>query len=320
MCAGWAEVPRRVSTIRGPPGKRHRRIVRMPSTVHAQMNEARLVADFVQSRNRLMVLTGAGCGTASGIPDYRGSGGTWFRVKPIYFSDFTRSESVRKRYWARSFRGWPRFSAARPNPAHAALVEMERTNRTHFLLTQNVDGLHEKAGSNVFLELHGRSSVVICMQCVHRFPRDEMQRRLSDANGPLLLETIAHVSVAKNRLEDSDSLLVIGSSLQVWSGYRFARLAAEQSIPIALLNMGVTRADDLAALKVHGDCSVILPQVARLLRGKRSTKGTPLALLSNLFSAARTDKEGYATPLEAYRTAWKGHIEVAEFQKNSFCL
>lgn len=281
----------------------------MPSAVQALVNEARLIADFVQSRNRLMVLTGAGCSTASGIPDYRGPGGTWFRVQPIYFSDFTRSESVRKRYWARSFRGWPRFSAARPNPAHVALAEMERTNRTHFLLTQNVDGLHEKAGSNGFLELHGRNSVVICMQCVHRFPRDEMQRRLSDLNGPLLLETIAHgpdgdtelaeqsdelnipdcdrcggilkpdvvffgesvpgdrVSVAKNRLEDSDGLLVIGSSLQVWSGYRFARLAAEQSIPIALLNLGATRADELAAVKVHGDCSVILAQAARLLNG-----------------------------------------------------
>ena len=256
-----------------------------------------------------MVLTGAGCSTASGIPDYRGPGGTWFRVKPIYFSDFTRSESVRQRYWARSFRGWPRFSAARPNPAHAALAEMERTNRTHFLLTQNVDGLHEKAGSNVFLELHGRNSVVICMQCVHRFSRDEMQQRLSEANGPLLHETIAcgpdgdaelaeqtdeltvpdcdrcggilkpdvvffgesvpgdRVSMARNKLEVSDGLLVIGSSLQVWSGYRFARLAVEQSIPVALLNMGVTRADELAALKVHGDCSDILPQVARLLNG-----------------------------------------------------
>ena len=97
---------------------------------------------FIASSRRLVVLTGAGCSTESGIPDYRSPGGAWTRHKPILYSSFVRSADVRRFYWARSFRGWPRFAAARPNRAHHALAELESRGAVHQLITQNVDDLH----------------------------------------------------------------------------------------------------------------------------------------------------------------------------------
>src|ERR1043165_4691933 len=105
-----------------------------------------MLANFVRNARRLVLLTGAGCSTESGIPDYRSPGGAWTRHKPIYYSAFVRSEEVRRFYWARSVRGWPRFAAARPNDAHRALAQLEADGRVHFLITQNVDDLHAEAG------------------------------------------------------------------------------------------------------------------------------------------------------------------------------
>src|SRR5713226_7797323 len=107
---------------------------------------AYMLADFIASSKRLLVLTGAGCSTDSGIPDYRSPGGAWSRHKPIYFQSFVSSDEVRRFYWARSFRGWPRFAAARPNAAHRALAALESAGFAHFLITQNVDDLHQEAG------------------------------------------------------------------------------------------------------------------------------------------------------------------------------
>src|SRR6185295_741705 len=124
----------------------------------------------------------------SGIPDYRSPGGAWTRHKPIQFSAFVRSEEVRRFYWARSFRGWPRFAAAKPNAAHRALAALESDGKVHQLITQNVDDLHQEAGSRAVVQLHGRNRVVVCLQCGGEFSRDDMQQRLASANAQWLRE------------------------------------------------------------------------------------------------------------------------------------
>lgn len=266
---------------------------------------------LIAAARRLVVLTGAGCSTESGIPDYRSPGGAWTRHKPIQFNAFVRSEEVRRFYWARSFRGWPRFAAARPNAAHRALAALESRGQVHQLITQNVDDLHQEAGSRAVVQLHGRNRVVVCLDCGAEFPRAEVQERIAMLNAAWLgheslradeadfapdgdaeiardavggfrvpecdrcggvlkpavvffgesvpKEKVAH---AMGRLDEADALLVAGSSLTVWSGYRFARRAAERGIPIAIVNIGPTRADALATVKVEAKCGDVLSACA----------------------------------------------------------
>jgi NAD-dependent SIR2 family protein deacetylase len=230
-----------------------------------------------------------------------------------------RSAEVRRFYWARSFRGWPRFDAARPNAAHRALAELEAHGRVHQLITQNVDDLHQEAGSRAVVQLHGRNRVVVCLECRGEFQREQMQERLAmlnadwiarapwhaldadeadfapdgDANvaqdvvgafrvpecdrcGGVLKPAVVFfgesvppekVAHAIRRVDEADAMLVVGSSLTVWSGYRFVKRAAERGVPIAIVNIGPTRADDLATLKVERKCGDVLSEAVAQLRG-----------------------------------------------------
>jgi NAD-dependent SIR2 family protein deacetylase len=280
------------------------------------------LAAFIDGSQRLVVLTGAGCSTDSGIPDYRSPGGAWTKHKPIFYSAFVRSAEVRRFYWARSFRGWPRFDAARPNRAHVALAQLEDRGKVHQLITQNVDDLHQEAGSRAVLQLHGRNRLVICLQCGSEFARAEMQRQLAERNAEWLARAPWHrlsadeadfapdgdseiardtvggfsvpdcvicggvlkphvvffgesvpadkVSQAMGRVDEADALLVVGSSLTVWSGYRFVKRAAERNVPVAIVNIGPTRGDEIAALKVEANCGTVLGEVAA-----RATRSSP---------------------------------------------
>lgn len=279
---------------------------------------AKALADFVARSRRLVVLTGAGCSTESGIPDYRSPGGAWTRHKPIYYSAFVRSADVRRFYWARSYRGWPRFDAARPNRAHRALADLEAAGKVHQLITQNVDDLHQEAGSRAVVQLHGRNRSVVCLACGAERPREEMQARLAELNSdwlerapwnylhadeadfapdgdseiaPAVIsgfvvpdcsrcggvlkpavvffgETVPpqKVAHAMGRVDEADALLVVGSSLTVWSGFRFVKRAAERGVPVAIVNIGPTRGDDLASLKIEGKCGEVLSAVAGEVR------------------------------------------------------
>ncbi len=124
-----------------------------------------ILTRFLESNQPLLVLTGAGCSTASGIPAYRDHGGRWQHPPPVYFRDFSGSEAVRQRYWARAMTGWRRVIQARPNAAHIALAELEREGFLQGLITQNVDGLHQRAGSLSVIDLHGRLDGVVCLDC-----------------------------------------------------------------------------------------------------------------------------------------------------------
>ncbi len=272
--------------------------------VMGERHDLRALARFLARHERVFVLTGAGVSTASGIPDYRDSDGAWKRRPPVQFGPFVRDEGVRRRYWARSLAGWPRFAASRPGPAHRALATLERSGRVGSIVTQNVDRLHQSAGSRGTLDLHGRLDRVACLGCAARFRRDAFQSRLARDNpevaalpapaapdgdadvdgidlagfrvpacpscGGVLKpdvvffgETVPRTRVenAFEALREADAMLVVGSSLMVWSGYRFARAAAEAGLPVAAVNLGRTRADDLLTLKVERDCGEALGAV-----------------------------------------------------------
>ena len=255
--------------------------------------------EFVACHRRLFVLTGAGCSTGSGIPDYRDANGEWKRIaRPVTLQAFLGDEHARKRYWARSLVGWKRMGAARPNDAHRSLAALGRSGRIEQLVTQNVDGLHQAAGSRNVIDLHGRVDVVRCMSCESRVPRERVQTDLALRNptfaslaaveapdgdadlegvdfaafdvpsceecGGVLKPDVVffgesvprdRVSRAMAALERSDAMFVVGSSLMVYSGYRFAKRMAELGKPIAAVNLGKTRADELLALKVAERCA-----------------------------------------------------------------
>jgi NAD-dependent SIR2 family protein deacetylase len=136
------------------------------------------LSGFLDQHRRLLVLTGAGCSTGSGIPDYRDRDGAWKHRKPMTFAEFTASERARRRYWAGSLRGWPRVRDAKPSAAHSALARLEAMGRVSLVVTQNVDGLHQRAGSRRVIDLHGRLDVVECLSCGSRVGRDDVQALL----------------------------------------------------------------------------------------------------------------------------------------------
>lgn len=262
---------------------------------------AATLRDWLNAHSRVFVLTGAGISTASGIPDYRGADGQWKRRAPVTLQEFLRDPAMRARYWARSFVGWPRVARAQPNAAHRALAALEERGRTTALVTQNVDGLHARAGQRAVIDLHGRIDAVACLDCAARFARAEIQQRLADEHpewsalaaaaapdgdadvegldlggfrapacpscGGLLKPDVVffgesvpieRVASARDALERAAAMLVVGSSLTVYSGYRFARVARERGLPLAILTRGITRADAIATLKLDADCVAAL--------------------------------------------------------------
>jgi NAD-dependent SIR2 family protein deacetylase len=267
------------------------------------------LAGWMRGR-RVAALTGAGCSTESGIPDYRGPETRRRARDPIRFQQFVGDPSWRRRYWARSYVGWQRVAAARPNPGHEALAALERAGHLLGLVTQNVDGLHGAAGSRRVIELHGRLADVRCLGCGRVEARTDLQARLSALNpgwagvaeghapdGDAELDASAYagfhpadcaacggalkpdvvffgegvprerVEAARALVDEADGLLVIGTSLAVFSGLRFVRQAHAAGRPVAIVNLGETRGDPLASLRVEGRSGELLPRVAAALLG-----------------------------------------------------
>lgn len=262
------------------------------------------LAAFIERHPRLFVLTGAGCSTDSGIPDYRDANGDWKRTPPVTYQDFVRDPATRQRYWARSLVGWRTIGRAEPGAAHRALAALAEAGRVGRLVTQNVDGLHQAAGSRDVIDLHGRLHIVCCLQCAARLTRHEMQALLLARNpewasaqagaapdgdadlvtdfssfdvpacpacGGMLKPDVVffgesvpreRVAAAFEALRAADAMLVAGSSLMVYSGFRFAQAAAAAGQPIAAVNLGRTRADALFALKLEAPVGPSLAAVA----------------------------------------------------------
>lgn len=266
------------------------------------------LADFLARHRRVLALTGAGLSTASGIPGYRDKDGVRRGRTPIQGPEFRRNDAVRRRYWARSMVGWATMSGAEPNAGHRAMAQLEAGGHLHSVITQNVDGLHQRAGSRRLIELHGSLHQVVCLECHARYARASLQPQLEHDNpalanllarplpdgdaqvepdalddfqapscvacgGVLMPDVVffgdnvppARTAQAMAEMEAADALLVVGSSLMVFSGYRFCRMAVASGKPIAAVNAGKTRADDLLSLKLESPAQEVLPRLVDLL-------------------------------------------------------
>lgn len=251
---------------------------------------------------RVVMLTGAGLSTRSGIPDYRGPETRRRAREPVKFAEYMASDAKRARYWARSAVGWTRFSRAEPNVAHRAIATLQERGVIGALLTQNVDRLHHRAGSRRVIELHGALEETRCLGCQRVESRHDVQRRILEQNPGFAPEAIAlapdgdadlpdaalagfraptctvcggalkpnvvffgesvpraTVDAAMTAFDEAEVLVVVGSSLAVFSGHRFARRAVERGMPIAIVNLGECRADPLATLRIERDCVDVLP-------------------------------------------------------------
>lgn len=274
----------------------------MPTPHAPTPSHVEALARELERYARWFVLTGAGVSTESGIPAYRDESGAWRHKKPIAYGDFVGDQAVRRRYWARSFVGFERVAGALPSGAHRAIAQFQALGRAPVLVTQNVDGLHQKAGSSEVIDLHGQLANVRCLSCGALTPRAELQSRLL-ADNPQL-GAISSTSITPDgdaeiddetcrsfvvpscsccdgmlkpdvvffgeavpeqrrtasyeALEAADAMLVVGSSLQVFSGHRFVKRAVARGKPIVVVNRGVTRADPMAQSKFDGPCGALL--------------------------------------------------------------
>ncbi|OEY67509.1 NAD-dependent protein deacetylase [Marinobacter sp. X15-166B] len=282
-----------MSLAKDPIGARPPPASSAPLPTHTLDEAADRLANFLDRHPRTFVLTGAGLSTDSGIPDYRDRNGAWKRRPPVQHQDFMAHLQVRQRYWGRSLIGWPVVRDAQPNSAHRHLAELERRDYIGQVVTQNVDRLHQRAGSHQVIDLHGRADEVVCMGCGERMARCQVHQRCWQLNpdfrhftaqaapdgdadleldfsefrtpdchqcGGILKPDVVffganvpkpRLAAALAALQSSDALLVVGSSLMVFSGFRFCRHAADWGIPMATLNLGHTRADGLADLKLN---------------------------------------------------------------------
>ena len=260
---------------------------------------------ILESRRPWVALTGAGISSASGIPTYRDHKGTWLGSQPIQHDEFISDSSKRQRYWSRSALGWPRVSAAQPNESHAALVKLEQAGLLAGVITQNVDRLHQRAGSQRVIDLHGRLDRVKCLDCSYVTSREAIQNWIKshnalpdtssltlrpdgDADLPAHYVSDFHVPHCRacggvvmpevvffggtvprpvvdecyQMIDAAEGMLVVGSSLSVYSGLRFCRYAVDQGKPLIILNQGQTRADDLCTHKFSSSPFTLMAQCA----------------------------------------------------------
>ncbi|WP_285776169.1 NAD-dependent protein deacetylase [Microtetraspora sp. NBRC 13810] len=249
----------------------------------------------------VVVLSGAGLSTESGIPDYRGETGRARRAEPMTYQAFVGGAAARRRYWARSHLGWRHVARAAPNAGHRAVAELQDRGLIDGIITQNVDGLHQAAGAREVIELHGSLDRVMCLGCARRTSREELDRRLRAANpgwhaqvtrinpdgdavlpddqvesfrivdcldcGGLLKPDVIFFgeNVPRPRVQDcfdlterARTLLVLGSSLTVMSGFRFVRHATKSAVPVVIVNRGPTRGDDHAVVTLDAALGVTL--------------------------------------------------------------
>jgi len=253
-------------------------------------------------RGRVVVLSGAGLSTESGIPDYRGPSGAYSRNHtPITYQLFRDDPRGRHRYWARSYIGWPMMRDMKPNAGHLSVAALESCGLVTGVITQNVDSLHHKAGSSSVIDLHGRLDTVMCMGCGLRGSRIALHERIASVNagwegaatrinpdgdvdlpessvdafvmvdctacgGPLKPDVVyfgesvppARVTDSYAMVDAASALLVLGSSLHVYSGRRFVTHAHKLGLPIVIVNQGETKADELATLRLDAPLGVTL--------------------------------------------------------------
>ena len=244
------------------------------------MPDSALIDQLRKSR-RIMIFTGAGVSTASGIPDFRGPGGVWTKRAPIYYDDFMNSERARIEGWDYKLETWPAFKAARPNEVHRAIVALEQAGKVLAVVTQNIDGLHALAGTKSLIELHGTNALVECQTCLWRgdpephyeFFRVHRKPPLCHCGGFLKAATVsfgqnlnpADLKQATEVARGCDLVVALGSTLSVYPAASFPLLAAQRGAPYIIINRGPTDHDrePSVLLRLDGNLAEIFPPAVK---------------------------------------------------------
>jgi NAD-dependent deacetylase len=241
--------------------------------------KATTLTDYLRAAQRMLIFTGAGISTGSGIPDFRGPQGVWTRRKPVYYQEFMTSEAARMEHWDYKLEGWEAFRNAQPNAVHHAIVKLEKAGKLLVVLTQNIDGLHSLAGTGAdhLVELHGTNSAVECQTCHRRgnpephfnYFRTHRKPPLCDCGGFLKPATISfgqnlnptELKRAHDATLKADLVVGLGSTLSVHPAASFPLLAAERGIPYVIINRGETDHDfqPCVSLRLEGEVTEIFP-------------------------------------------------------------
>ena len=237
------------------------------------------LVEHIQNANHILIFTGAGISTASGIPDFRGPNGVWKTKQPVYYQDFMTSEEARIEAWEQKLEGWAAFENARPNAVHKAIAKLERADKIECVVTQNIDGLHMRAGTSPerLVEIHGTNAEVECQTCGKRsdperhyatFRRTQIPPQC-DCGGYLKAATIsfgqqlieAHLHRATEAAGNADLAIALGSTLSVYPAATFPLLAADRGNPYIIINQGETDHDSFPSvtLRLEGDVTELFP-------------------------------------------------------------
>src|SRR5690349_17013992 len=248
-------------------------------------------ADYIKQAQRILIFTGAGISTGSGIPDFRGPEGVWKRRQPVYYHDFMRSEAARIEHWDYKLEAWAAFRDAQPNRTHAAIAQLERAGKVLAVVTQNIDGLHARAGTTPerLIELHGTNSLIECQTCGRRSDPEPHFERFRKSRQPPVCECggflkPATISFGQNlRNEDleraesaaktADLVLALGSTLSVYPAANIPLLAAARGVPYVIINRGPTDHDEFpeVSLRLEGDVNNIFPAAVTVALGGTRT-------------------------------------------------
>ena len=229
--------------------------------------------------SRILVFTGAGISTGSGIRDFRGPNGVWKERQPVYFDDFMNSKIARAEYWDQKCQAWPSFRDAEPNAVHTSIADLERAGKVSMVVTQNIDGLHTRGGtsSGRLVELNGTNTAIECVNCHTRTdPEPHVQRFLEtrtppvcDCGGYLKPATISfgqnlnpdELERTATAVQETDLVVALGSTLSVYPAASFPLAAAERGVPYVVINRGATDHDSHAAvtLRLEGDVVELFP-------------------------------------------------------------
>lgn len=236
------------------------------------MDQVEQLQQMIGSAKRIVAFTGAGISTESGIPDFRSPGGIWTRYKPIYFDDFMSSDEMRRESWRRKFATDETMLTAEPNAGHRALAKLVEQGRMSAIITQNVDGLHQRSGvpESKVIELHGNSTYASCLDCGHRYELDPIRRAFLGAgklpicvkcDGIVKTATISfgqampeiQMARAQDETQACDLFIVLGSSLVVYPAAGFPRIAKRRGAKLVIVNRDATDQDDDADMVIHAE-------------------------------------------------------------------